>query len=93
MEAIRNLLRNTLRESLSGLTEADRIAAAWTVACGRAMAGHGEVVGYQAGVVRVLVSDSSWLEQMIALRPTLERDMGRISGVPVCAIHFELKRR
>jgi trehalose-6-phosphatase len=92
MEAIRSLLRENLKRTLGGIREEDRLAAAWTVACGRAMAEHGSVVGYEAGVVRVAVTDAVWIEQMKTLRTTLERELARIAGVPVTAIHFELKK-
>jgi len=92
MEAMRALLRGSLRSSLGGMREEDRLAAAWTVACGPAMAEHGAVVGYEAGVVRVEVAGAVWMRQMISLGGVLEREMARISGVPVAAIHFELKK-
>jgi hypothetical protein len=92
MEAMRELLRGSLRSSLGGMREEDRLAAAWTVACGRAMAEHGAVVGYAAGVVRVEVTDAVWMRQMISLGGVLERELARISGLPVAAIHFELKK-
>lgn len=92
MEAMRDLLRGSLRRSLRGVGEVDRLAAAWTVACGRAMAEHGAVVGYTAGVVRVEVCDAVWLRQMTALSGVLERELARIAGLPVSAIHFELKK-
>jgi hypothetical protein len=92
MEAIRSLLRDKLKTSLRGIREEDRLAAAWTVACGRAMAEHGSVVGYEAGVVRIAVTDTVWMQQMISLVGVLEREVARIAGVPVTAIHFELKK-
>jgi predicted nucleic acid-binding Zn ribbon protein len=92
MEAMRDLLRGSLARSLRGVGEMDRLAAAWTVACGKAMADRGAVVGYQAGVVRVEVSDAVWMKQMISLRSVLEREMARIAGLPITAIHFELKK-
>jgi hypothetical protein len=92
MEAIRSLLRDKLKTSLRGIREEDRLAAAWTVACGRAMAEHGSVVGYEAGVVRIAVTDTVWMQQMISLVGVLEREVARIAGVPVAAIHFELKK-
>ena len=92
MEAMRELLRGSLRSSLGGMREEDRLAAAWTVACGRAMAENGAVVGYAAGVVRVEVADAVWMRQMISLGGVLERELARISGLPVAAIHFELKK-
>jgi hypothetical protein len=92
MEAMRDLLRDSLKSSLSGMREEDRLAAAWTVACGHAMAEHGAVVGYAGGVVRVEVADAMWMRQMISLGGVLQREMARISGLPVAAIHFELKK-
>jgi hypothetical protein len=92
MEAMRELLRGSLKRSLGAMREEDRLAAAWTVACGRTMAERGAVVGYAAGVVRVEVADLMWMRQMTSLGGVLEREMARISGLPVAAIHFELKK-
>jgi hypothetical protein len=92
MEAMRQLLRGSLARTLEGIGEEDRLAAAWTVACGPAMAGRGEIAGYCDGVVRVEVSDPVWLRQMSALRGTLERELARISGVRISSIEFGLKR-
>ena len=88
MEAMRDVLRGTLGRSLRGIGEEDRLAAAWTVACGCAMADHGRVIGYEAGVVRIEVSDPVWLRQMLSLRPVLQREVARIAGLPVTAIEF-----
>jgi len=92
MEAMRDVLRGTLGRSLRGISEEDRLAAAWTVACGCAMADRGRVAGYAAGIVRIEVADPTWLRQMISLRSTLEREMVRISGLPVTGIDFRLQR-
>ena len=92
MEAMRDVLRGTLGKALRGIREEDRLAAAWTVACGCAMADRGRVIGYDAGVVRIEVADAAWLRQMISLRSVLERDMARIAGLPVNSIRFELQK-
>ena len=92
MEGMRELLRGSLARSLAGTGEEDRLAAAWTVACGRAMAERGVISGYADGVLRIEVGDPVWLRQMQALRPTLEREVARISGVKVQSIEFGLKR-
>jgi hypothetical protein len=92
MEAMRELLRGSLGRSLRDLRDEDRLAAAWTVACGRAMAEHGAVVGYEAAVVRIEVTDAVWMRQMMSLRGVLEREMAKIAGLPVSGIHFELKK-
>jgi hypothetical protein len=92
MEAMREVLRETLGRSLRGLNEEDRLAAAWTVACGPAMADRGRVVGYEAGVVRVEVADQVWLRQMISLRSVLGRDMARVAELKVSEIHFVLRK-
>ena len=57
LEGMRDLLRGTLGRTLDGLSDEDRLAAAWAVACGKAMAGRGTVVGYADGIVRVQVED------------------------------------
>ena len=92
MEAMRDLLRGNLGRSLRAISDEDRLAAAWTVACGRAMAERGTVVGYDAGIVRVEVADQVWMRQMIALRNDLQRQMAKIAAVPVTQIQFELKK-
>jgi hypothetical protein len=88
MEAMRDVLRGSLGRSLRGVGDVDRLAAAWTVACGCAMADHGQVAGYEGGVVRIEVSDPVWQRQMISLRSTLAREMARIAGLTVKAIEF-----
>lgn len=92
MEAMRDVLRGSLARSLRGIREEDRLAAAWTVACGHAMANHGAVVGYAEGVVRIEVADAVWMRQMISLHSLLARELARIAGLPVATIHFELKK-
>jgi hypothetical protein len=92
MEAMRDVLRGGLAKSLRGIQDEDRLAAAWTVACGCAMADRGRVVGYEAGMLRIEVADQVWLRQMLSLRPVLEREVGRIAGLPLRGIQFELQK-
>lgn len=92
MEGMRELLRSSLARSLAEARDEDRLAAAWTVACGRALAERGTVAEYAAGILRIEVADTVWLRQMESLRGTLEREIGRISGVRVERIEFKLKR-
>lgn len=90
MEGMRSMLRGKLARSLRTLCDADRLAAAWMVACGRAMAERGEIVGFEdTGVLRVRVEDAAWLQQMLSIRGQLASDMSRIAGVAVREIHFE----
>ena len=91
MQGMRDLLRGSLGRSLRGMTPEDRLAAAWPVACGVAMASHGIVAGFEGGLLRVTVSDTAWLAQMKGMRSMLASDLSRIAGVRVSAIHFELK--
>ena len=88
---MRDLLRHTLGRSLSGLSVADRLAAAWPVACGPAMAKRGEIVGFTGGVVEVQVQDSAWLDQMRSMGAILKSELARIAGVEVAGIHFEVR--
>jgi predicted nucleic acid-binding Zn ribbon protein len=92
LEGMRGLLKGSLRRSLGGLSEEDRLAAAWPVVCGKVMAEHGTVVGYVDGVVRVQVEDGAWLNQLMSMRGQLAREVARIAGVRVSEIHFEMKR-
>ncbi len=93
MEGMRALLRGSLGRSLAGLDEADRLAAAWPVACGRAMAEHGEIVAFFEGTVTVAVSDETWLRQMMSMRGQLQAELARIARVKLTGIHFEMKKR
>jgi hypothetical protein len=93
MEGMRAVFRGSLGQSLRALTELDRLSAAWPVACGRTMAGHGEITGFFEGTVAIAVSDAAWLSQMMSMRSQLQREMARIAGVKVTAIHFEMKKR
>ena len=92
MEHMRDLLKRSLGRSLEALPVLDRLAAGWAVACGRAMAAHGEVTGYDGRMLRVEVRDAMWLEQMISMRGALAREVGRIAGVEVAGIHFAVRQ-
>lgn len=92
MQGMRDLLRGNLRRSLQSMREVDRLAAAWPVVCGTTMAAHGEVVGYEDGVVSLEASDAEWLQQMLSMQGQIASELGRIAGVRVSAIHFERKR-
>jgi hypothetical protein len=87
---MRDVLRGSLGRSLSTLPEEDRLAAAWRVACGPALAVQGEVLGLDAEhVLHVRVKSSAWQEQFAQMRSMLTNDLRRIAGVRLEAIHFE----
>jgi hypothetical protein len=92
MERMRDVLRGNLGRSLHAIQEGDRLAMAWEVACGHAMASHAKVVGYHEGLVRIEVENAVWMRQMIALRSVLEREMAKIAEMPVRGIEFELEK-
>ena len=92
MEGMRDLLKGSLGRSLKAMPPEDRLAAAWPVACGRAMADRGTVVGYIDGEVWVEVQDGAWLRQMLSMQGQLAGQMARIAGVKVSKIHFKVKR-
>ncbi len=89
LEGMRDLLKGTLGRSLGALRDEDRLAAAWPVACGKAMAERGIIVGYADGVMRVQVENGTWLRQLMSLRIQLAGEVARIAGVKVREIHFE----
>ena len=92
VQGMRDLLKSSLRRSLGSMCEEDRLALAWPVACGRALAERGCFAGYAEGVVRIEVVDGAWLRQMMSMQAQLGREMARIAGVRVTEIHFEVKR-
>jgi len=90
MQGMRDLLRGALGRSLRELPEEDRLAAAWPVACGSALAGHGEVRHLDPeGVLHVRVVGAEWMKQFLQVRSALANDLGRIAGVRLNGIHFE----
>lgn len=93
MEGMRSLLRNSMARSLHALPPEDKLAAAWPVACGKAMAERGAVVGYQDGEVWLEVQEGAWLKQMMSMQGQLAGQMSRIAGVKVSRIHFKVKRK
>jgi hypothetical protein len=92
LEGMRDLLKGSLGRSLGALRDEDKLAAAWPVACGKAMSERGTVVGYADGVVRIRVDDVVWLRQLMSMRGQLVGEVARIAGVRVSEIHFEMKR-
>ena len=92
LEGMRDLLKGSLGRSLGALRDEDKLAAAWPVACGKAMSERGTVVGYADGVVRIRVDDVVWLRQLTSMRGQLVGEVARIAGVRVSEIHFEMKR-
>jgi len=87
---MRDVLRDSLHRSLRELSDEDRLAAAWPVACGSALAGHGTVLYLDAeDVLHVRVSGGVWLQQFLQMRSALANDLGRIAGVRLAGIHFQ----
>lgn len=90
---MREVLRGSLGRSLRTLSEEDRIAAAWAVACGPVLAQRAEVLGFDAErVLHVRVLDPAWREQFAQMRTMLTEDLRRIAGVRLQTIHFEEER-
>ena len=92
MDSMRDMLRKNLARSLETLPVADRLAAAWPVACGKAMADRGEIVGFENGIVEVQVRDAVWLDQMRSMGSVLQTQLAKIAGVKIAGIHFEGKK-
>jgi len=89
MERMRDFLRGSLGRSLRSLPEEDRLAAAWPVACGSALAGHAEPLHLDPeGFLHVRVRGEAWMQQFLDIRSPLARDLARIAGVPLAGIHF-----
>lgn len=93
LEGMRDVLRGSLSRSLHAIPAIDRLAAAWTVTCGRALAGRGSVTGYSQGVVQIEVVDSVWVTQMSSMRGALAAQLAESSGLAVETIEFTIQRR
>ena len=93
MQNMRDLLRGSLSRSLRELSELDRLAAAWPVACGSALAGRAEVAELDAGrVLHLTVASPEWMQPFLQMRTALQNDLARIASVRLTGIHFEVKR-
>ncbi len=93
MNSMRDLLRNHLGRSLRTLDPLDRLATAWPVACGQALARRGALAGLEAGTLTIEVDDPAWLEEFRAMEPVLRHQLARIAEVQLAGIHFQRKRR
>ena len=88
MDGIRSLLKESLPRSLRGLRDEDRLAAAWVIVCGTALANHSRIIRYDDGQVHIEVRDKVWLEQMRSMSVQLTRELGRTAGITVTKLHF-----
>ncbi len=87
---MRDVLRGTLGRSLRTLSDEDRLAAAWVVACGPALAERAEVLGLDDDLVlHVRVLQPGWRDQFAQMRTMLTGELRKIAGVKVQTIHFE----
>ena len=92
MERMRDVLRGSLARSLRELPDEDRLAAAWPVACGPALASHGEVLYLDAeATLHIRVIGREWFQQFMDIRSALTADLARIAAVKLHALHFEEK--
>lgn len=92
MQGMRDLLRDSLGRSLRELTELDRLAAAWPVACGSALAARGEIEALDAGrILYVRIAGAEWMQPFRSMRTALQNDLSRIAAVPLSGIHFDVK--
>ena len=88
MQSLRDILRSDLRKSLRALTLLDRLAAAWPVAAGHAIAERSTVVRLHEKQAAVELSDPAWLPELRSNTPRLVADLARVSGVDLTDILF-----
>ncbi len=88
MHSIRDVLRTSLAASLKELDPLDRLAAAWPVVAGHAIAERSFVSAYEDRVVTVLAETQAWRRQLLAMRDLFRGDLQRVSRVPVTDILF-----
>ena len=82
---MRDVLRGTLGRSLRTLSDEDRLAAAWVVACGPALAERAEVLGLDDDLVlHVRVLQPGWRDQFAQMRNDAGTgELRKIAGVKV----------
>ena len=90
MQALRDILRQSLRTSLDALTPLDRLATAWPVAAGHAIATHSFIAALDGDVATAEGAGAQWLHHLRELTPQLRGDLQRLSGVPLTDILFVL---
>ena len=90
MQVMRDLLRTSLGKSLAGLSPLDRLATAWPIAAGHAIAERSEVTALEDGRATITVASAAWQTQLRSSAPLLQADLARISRVPLNAILFVL---
>ena len=88
MQSLRDILRSNLRRSLENLSPLDKLAAAWPVAAGHAIAERSNIVRFDDGQAVAEVSDPAWLPELRGMTPRLVGDLARVSGVAVTDILF-----
>ncbi|WP_263411231.1 DUF721 domain-containing protein [Terriglobus tenax] len=93
MEQMRDVLRNSLSKSLRTLGAIDRLAAAWPVVAGSAIAAHSEVMVYEEGTVVLYVDDPAWRPQLESMCGKLVGDLKKVAGVPITGLRFEMRPR
>jgi predicted nucleic acid-binding Zn ribbon protein len=86
---MRDLLRSSLLKSMRSLGSLDRLAMAWPVVAGHAIAERSSVAELNGSVATVVVSgDDAWLDQMRRMTPQLRGDLAKVSGVTLTDILF-----
>ena len=92
MERVRDVIRFGSRSGFDTLPVQNRLQLAWIVVCGRVMAEHAMVAGYEEGQVKILVKERAWLEEMRGMSAHLERELSRVAGIKVSRLHFIVER-
>ena len=83
----------TLAAAFRTLRRKNRLAAAWQVVCGAALAAHGEVQHLDPeGVLHIRVTSREWMEEFVSRRISLANDLRRVASVPLTGIHFQEAR-
>jgi hypothetical protein len=93
MQNMRDVLRTSLGRSLEGLSPLDRLAAAWPVAAGSALASRAEVVALdEQDILHMDVAGEQWMQPLLQMRSVLQHDLARIAHVRLHGIHFQRRR-
>jgi hypothetical protein len=93
MQNMRDFFRTSLGRGLRDLSPLDRLATAWPVAAGSALAARAQVVSLSEDrIVHLTVTADEWMQPLLQMRSVLQHDLARIASVPLNGIHFEVKK-
>ena len=93
MESARTGLRRIMKELLRTRPEAEAVALAWPLVCGKDVAQRTQAVEFAAGCLTVEVSDKAWATQLSGFCPRYISGYEELLGPMVKEMRFKVAIR